>query len=247
MTTSLDRTTRFARENGPGVVGSLLLHVIIGCLAFLLIVKTASQQPPLLSPFVPVQVVQLAQETTSPVHEKDAVQQPRATHASREVPTSPRRPVAVSPTAKRPFVDDLEIRLKKLARLRQPDTDIALPDDGASDATATGNGASHGEHSAYSLRDFLRAQVERRWSLDLSRLEGRNLIVPIHVVVARNGEIKAADIVERERSANDAAYREVALSARNAVLLSSPIQWPAGQPRREVDITLLLNPKDVLR
>ncbi len=242
-----DRTARLAREVGPGVVGSVLLHAIIACLVLLLIVRTASVPPSALAPFVPVEIVRLAAQTTSPVHETVKAPRPRAAGASREIPTSPRRPVTVSPSARRAPLDDLEIRLKALAKLRQPETENPLPDNGASDATATGAGAANGERSAYSIKDYLRAQVERRWSLDLSKLGGRSLVVPIHVIIARSGEIKAADIVERGRSANDAAYREIALSARNAVLLSSPIQWPAGVPRKEIEITLRLNPRDVLR
>ena len=246
MNAALDRPARVAREIGPGVVGSLLLHLIVACLMLLFIVRTNSP-PRLLARFVPVEIVQFAEKTTSTVRSDAAVQHPRATRASSVIPTSPRRPVPLSPSAKRVPVDDLDMRLKALARLRQPDTALPLPDNGAADATTQGDGASSGEVSAYSLRDFIRAQVERRWNLDLSRLGGRNFVVPIHLVVGRNGDVKVAEISDRERSASDAVYRQIALSARNAVLLSSPIQLPIARPHTDIDIILLLNPRDVLR
>jgi hypothetical protein len=95
------------------------------------------------------------------------------------------------------------------------------------------------------VSDFLRAQVERRWSLDLKR--ARNAIILVHVKVARDGTVTEAEIVDRARYANDAAWRAVALSARNAVLLSSPLSLPAGYSGGPIDVTLAMNPKDVTR
>jgi hypothetical protein len=57
---------------------------------------------------------------------------------------------------------------------------------------------------------------------------------------------KRSDIVDSPR-ANDPMYREVAVSARNAVLLSSPISLPAGHYDHVMDMVLYLNPRDALR
>jgi hypothetical protein len=46
---------------------------------------------------------------------------------------------------------------------------------------------------------------------------------------------------------NDPAYREVAISARNAVLLSSPLSLPPGHYQEVMDMVLYLNPRDALR
>ncbi len=59
--------------------------------------------------------------------------------------------------------------------------------------------------------------------------------------------VNSAEIVEAQRAATDRAYRDVAISARNAVLLSSPIALPAGHYESVMTLTLLLNPKDTLR
>jgi hypothetical protein len=59
--------------------------------------------------------------------------------------------------------------------------------------------------------------------------------------------VTKAEIVESARAAKDKIYRDVAISARNAVLLSSPIELPAGRYESVMELTLLLNPKDTLR
>jgi len=62
-----------------------------------------------------------------------------------------------------------------------------------------------------------------------------------------DGTIVKAEIVDRERSSTDAVYRSVALSARNAILLASPLTIPAGQLAGTVDVTIDLNPRATLR
>jgi hypothetical protein len=59
--------------------------------------------------------------------------------------------------------------------------------------------------------------------------------------------VLSAEIVERERSQFDRAYHSVALSARNAVLLSSPLALPAGQYRDVIELTLDLDPRGAIR
>ncbi|HEY1612834.1 MAG TPA: hypothetical protein VGF97_03960 [Rhizomicrobium sp.] len=247
MNGAFDRTARIARETGPGFVGSVLLHVLAAVFVLFLMWKSATPPPDSLARFVPIEIVHPAEKTTSAEHEKAIVPRPLTRRASREIPTSPRRPVALAPTATRAPPDDLDIRLKALARLRQPQTRLPLPDNGASDATDTGEGAAVGRESAYSLRDFIRAQVERRWSLDLTKAGVRNFTVPIHVIVSASGEVKSAEIVDRGRSASDPVYRDVALSARNAVLLSSPIALPAGHRGKAIDVILVMRSRDALQ
>jgi hypothetical protein len=235
-----------AREFGPGIVCSVLLHVLFGLLIFFLIVRTAAQPPQPLVRFLPIDLVQLAAQATSPPQPRKA-QMPRqqASRAAREVPTSPHPPVALSPSRKLPPPDTLEIRLKALARLRQPETVLpSLDNAGASDAAATSDSASPGVQAAYRVRDFIRAQVLRRWGLDLK--QARNIVILIHVVVARDGSVNSAEIVDRSRYASDSAWRAVALSVRNAVILSSPLTLPPGQAG-PIDVTLALNPRDALR
>jgi hypothetical protein len=139
----------------------------------------------------------------------------------------------------------LEIRLKQLAKLRQPDSTLPHLENGASDEAPTTNDARPGEMAGYRVSDFLRAQVERRWSLDLKH--ARNIVILVHVKVARDGTVTDAEVVDRARYTTDAAWRTVALSARNAVLLSSPLNLPSGYSGAPIDVTLALNSRDVMR
>jgi hypothetical protein len=67
------------------------------------------------------------------------------------------------------------------------------------------------------------------------------------VVLTRDGVVNKAEIVDQLRFNSDATYRSIALSARNAVLLSSPILLPNGAYDDVFDIVLNLNPRDTLR
>jgi outer membrane biosynthesis protein TonB len=215
-------------------------------LVVFVVFRSATQPARPLEHFLPVDLVQLARQTTSPPQpQKTAVPRQLALRAAREAPSSPHPPVSLAPSRKLP-PDTLEIRLRKLAKLRQPDAVLPVISNTAeSNEAATSDDASQGADAAYRVRDFIRAQVERRWSLDLKR--AHNVVVLLHVVVARDGTVDRAEIVDRARYASDAAWRNLALSARNAVLLSSPLALPVSQTRGRIDVTLALNPRDVLR
>jgi hypothetical protein len=103
-----------------------------------------------------------------------------------------------------------------------------------------------GLEGPFSVKDYIRAQVERRWNPDLASLRNREVSVPIHVEITSAGVVLKAEIVDTARAA-DPDYREFAVSARNAVLLSSPIALPAGYYQDVMDMVLYLNPKDALR
>jgi hypothetical protein len=53
--------------------------------------------------------------------------------------------------------------------------------------------------------------------------------------------------MEEARSKSDAVYRDIALSARNAVILSSPIALPPNDLPATMHFTLDLDPKDTQR
>jgi hypothetical protein len=232
------------RDVGPGVACSLLLHLLFGILLFYLLFRPAAAPPQPQLRYLPVDLVRLTQQTASPRAPLRA-EAPRMAmlRPARELPSTPRRPVSLSPERKLPQPDVLEVRLRALAKLRQPDSVLPHLDNGASDEAAAS--AEPGADAGYRVRDFIRAQVERRWSLDLTR--ARDVVILLHVVLQRDGNVDRAEIIDRARFASDPAWRAVALSARNAVLLSSPLNFPAGYPHRRTDLVLALNPKDALR
>jgi outer membrane biosynthesis protein TonB len=263
---------RFYAGERPGLIGSSLLHALAALL--LLQHMSASIPPPAALRIVPVDLIELARETISPAAPTTAVpqqpqaaapnaprsvvpQQPRAT-----VPQPPREPAvaqsdAAIPNAPNPAepspsdtpTDALQAKLEALARLRQPDSDARLRDGaGVSNLAAGNNRARRGQAATYSVRDYVRAQVVRHWSLNLDELGDRNVVVAIHVVLNPDGTLVKAEIVDEAGSGKDAVSRSIALSARNAVILSAPFTFPIGGIARDaMDMVLTLNPRDVLR
>jgi len=144
--------------------------------------------------------------------------------------------------------DELQTKLEALAKLRQPD--VLTPNRGTGaaqpDRVATNDDITSGLQGPFSVKDYIRAQVERRWNFDLANLGSNDFSVPIHVEITNAGVVLKADIVDSPRT-NDPMYREVAVSARNAVLLSSPISLPAAHYDHVMDMVLYLNPRDALR
>jgi hypothetical protein len=228
-----------AAANGPGVIGSLLLHGLAAILAFSFIVKTAPQIPQKLLPFVPVDLVRLGMETESPPEARKAlVPQQRA--SARQEASSPTDETVGPNKTKPPPVDTLAAKLRGLARLRQAQNNPKIAEgQGVSNIDAA-NGAP-GERATYSVKDYVRAQVLRRWSLNLVKLAGRSFTISIRVAMKRDGTIVSAAIVEQT---NDPLYRDIALSARNAVVLSSPIALPPGDLPAMMRFTLDLDPKE---
>ena len=228
-----------AEANGPGVIGSLLLHGVVALLAFAVIIKGAPQATQKLLPFVPVDLVRLGIETESPPEARKAlVPQQRA--AARQEASSP-TDESVGPNKTKPApLDTLEAKLRGLAKLRQTQNNPKIAEgQGVSNVDAA-NGAP-GDRATYSVKDYVRAQVLRRWSLNFAKLAGRSFNIPLRVAMKRDGTILSAEIVEKT---NDPLYRDVALSARNAVILSSPIALPPGDLPATMRFTLDLDPKD---
>jgi len=244
-----DRFAAFAGNHrtvvamSPGVAGSLLLHGIALLLILLLFVRNTQQILQKQPPFVPIDVVQLGDETTAPPAPHHAsVPQKKAMKGPAAAP----KPEAYAPNRTKVPKDELEVQLKNLSKLRQPDSDLKI-ENGASDDTATTNGAAPGSATAYSVRDYIRAQILRRWVFDFSTLGNRNITIPLRVSLTGRGVVIIAEITDRHRYVTDKVFRDVALSARNAVLLSAPFKLPAGAPKDGIDFTLELNPRDTLR
>lgn len=235
---------------GPGLIGSAFIHLLA---VFLLVYRLTAPEPPL--PILPVELVFLS-EQANPVPEPKAspgpqssAPAPRGKAPARTRVPSPAAELAslvppVTPKAVEPAPDALQSKLDALAKLRAPSGDARLRQ-GAS-GIADGDGDESGR-GGYTVRDYVRAQVERRWNLDLSELGARDLVIAIHVVLHRDGTITKAEIVDQGRFARDDLFHSVALSARNAVLLSSPVALPAGNYEEVMDMTLNLKPRDTLR
>jgi hypothetical protein len=216
--------------------------------------------------FVPVELVRLEEQATPPpgpggaaLPQGASVQpqqrrmvprlkapEPRAPRIAPQPRPEPNELASIAPVQKQPPPDNLEAKLQALAKLRQPESATPLPDGIARTGVAQG-GRGGGGQGGYTVKDLIRAQVERRWSLDLKALGNRTFAVRIHVVLARDGTVKTSEVVNTRRYGTDTLYRFVAISARNAVLLSSPLMLPPGSRNEALDMVLDLNPRDTLR
>ena len=107
-----------------------------------------------------------------------------------------------------------------------------------------GEGAGGG---GLSLRDFIRAQILRRWVPDLSRNQRRDRPVLLRVTVSAAGVITAVDIMDRQQFDGDKLFRNMAIGARNAALLTSPVRMPPGNWPRESSFVIDLDPRAASR
>jgi len=236
------------RSVGPGYAASLLLHLTALFVVLFAFMTTSQKQTQ--TRVVPVDVViRLAEETTSPPANQTSLKpvEPAMRSQKREQ-SNPTTPEGTSRLGTRPLpLDNLDAKLRDLAHLRQPKSDLPILDNtGTADVAAEAPGAASGE-AAYSIRDFVRATVERKWNLDFGKLGRRQYTIPLHIVMRRDGNIVNVEIVDRARYLSDAVYRSISLSARNAVLLSSPISLPPGEYRDVMEMTLVFNPRDMRR
>ncbi|MDR3528247.1 MAG: hypothetical protein P4L57_13310 [Rhizomicrobium sp.] len=236
---------RYAKENGAGVAVSLALHALLLCLVLLQLVQHSAVKSFRPEPFVAVDLVRLGEETRSPPAALHALvpQQKAGRHQDEASPVR----AAVSPTGKKPPPEDaLDAKLRALARLKQPNTKVTL-DPGQGVAAADFSNGLEGDAATYSIRDYVLAQVLRRWTVDLAKVKDRPLVIALRVTMKRDGSIALSEIVEQGRAKTDAYYRDIAIGARNAVLLSSPIGLPPGDYPKEMHFVLKLDTRAILR
>jgi hypothetical protein len=228
-------------ESAVGLALSVVLHGI--ALAFLLVVGvfgTEGSEGGL--EIVPVEVEIAHQSATAPAEPRTAaLPQPDAAHPSDATADGAAR-------LSEPDPDALKAKLEALAKLRQPDAVTPSEENGAArpDRVAKNDDITSGLEGPFSVKDYIRAQVERRWNPDQAILRNNAFSVPIHVEITSAGVVLKAEIVDTARAA-DPDYREIAVSARNAVLLSSPLALPPGRYQDVMDMVLYLNPKEALR
>ncbi len=100
-------------------------------------------------------------------------------------------PAAVAPANNSPPpTQDLNARLQSLTTAQQlqastPRNDRQQADAGSSTVNASSANAALGQQATYSIKDFIRAQIERHWYLDKDALEASNFVVSIHVTLNR--------------------------------------------------------------
>jgi len=129
---------------------------------------------------------------------------------------------------------------------------LVAPDGGSGSASGSidsgsGSGSSgEGSGGGYAPADFVRAQILRRWWPDLTTDSARGIPVALTLKMNRQGEISDVRITDQQRFNTDKLFRGMALSARNAAMLASPIPLPPGRYDAVMNISITLDPKAVL-
>lgn len=233
-----------ADEGGHGAYSAavLLLSIILHGLILLAFILMHDGAPA--PDIIPLDVIVLDDETISPP-QSDASSTPQP---SADTPSPP----AAEPTsgvAPNERLDELDSKLHALSKLQQPNTDDRALETsrGLPRVAAGSNDGAADSYTARALKDLIRAQVERRWGLDLSTLGGSNFSVLIRVEITRAGVVTKAEVADTVRFNTDKTYHDIALSARNAVLLSSPFVLPPASYSDVMDLVLNLNTKDARR
>ena len=219
------------RENGQGLTGSLLLHgLALGLWLNWSLVHPAPTPPPLKAMLV--DLVQMPVIAPGPAGGTPRQNKPR--------PAIAPRVVGVRPEAATPVPDELEARIARMAQLQAPASALPAPDN---DGAAYGSGSGGG----YALADFVRAQILRRWWPELTSDAARGVAVGLSLKMTRAGVISDVIITDQQRFNTDKQFRGMALSARNAAMLASPIALPPGRYDSVMTVSISLDPKAVLR
>lgn len=141
-------------------------------------------------------------------------------------PAAPRPRPAAAPHAKPPPPDDFT---RMLDSLRPQASRQALRHAGpSSDGGAADREDSPGRRGQVSVKDFLRAQIERHWELEIGALGDARLVISLRVVLLPDGSVSRAEVVDDPRYSSAPQYRSIAQSLRRAALVASPLRLPAG-------------------
>ena len=109
-------------------------------------------------------------------------------------------------------------------------------------ASLSNDATDMGGTGTISLKDFLRVQIERRWQIDPS---APNVLVSVRLMIAADGSVMSAEPVND--SGPDKVMHALAISARNAALLASPLQFPRGTFAVTGEMVIDLNTRDARR
>ncbi len=228
--TSFTRATW--QENRAGLTGSLLLHGLL----LLLLLAWSVKHPP--NPAPPLKAMLVDMVTVPVIAPGVAGGAPQKARVPR--PATAPRISGVKPKAVTPPPDALEAQISALADLRAPQSVLPSPDNDGMGGGGAGNGGG------YALADFVRAQILRRWWPALDSSAARGMPVALRLKMTRAGVITDIQIVDQQRFNTDKLFHGIALSARNAATLASPIPLPPGKYDAVMDIAITLDPKAVL-
>jgi hypothetical protein len=231
--TMADASREEPARSALGLACSMALHALMLLPVILMLDSQAITQ------IIPLDVIVVGDRSGDPPS-------PERVYAPQRVAGAESSPAETSEIAPaEPHPDELDLKLQRLAKLRQSGSDPNASQSAASPSRVAP--VSDAVNGPRAIGDFIRAQVERRWGPDLAALGNRTFSVLIHVEITGAGVVRSAQIVPDSRFASDQAWQDIARSARNAVLLSSPFTLPPGRYADVMELTLNLDTRDALR
>lgn len=228
-----------------GVICSLLLHLIVVILLSHAAWPNARRPPVRLA--IPIDLVIWADDTFLPAA---SIQAPRPQLAAQETALQPRLPAAPRPQPDRPAPDPAREKLQQTASLHQPDSARPAepqPQDGAgaSNVTASPIEGAAGHDARYSIKDYLREQIERRWVPPVNSLMRNDWRVQLRLSLGDGGKLTQIEIIDDPRLLAERDFRDFAFSLRNAARLALPLSLPAGLSDAPREVILDFNPRAV--
>ena len=245
----MEAGSRSPRHFGHTIRGMVLSLAMHGAVVLLLVGLWGSLQTspaPRAPQPIPVDLVDLGDETVSPDADKSKLPQQRAAETG-EHPTPQAVPV---PKQSAPVLAPGKALARKDKDQAQPQPDphrppSPQPQEGSGlSNTTTGADGALGRNATYGVKDYVRAQIERRWYPQGNALLRNDWVVQLHLRLNEDGSVGQAEIVDGGKM-GDIAYRDFAFSVRNAALLSAPFALPSGLDDAARDITLDFNPRRV--
>src|SRR5579862_6845045 len=152
-----------------GLICSTALHALL-LLPIILMLDT-----PAITEIIPLDVIVVGDQAGEPPS-------PERVFAPEKEAGAQAAPAATSePAPSEPKPDAFELKLQRLAKLRQSGSDPNLSQSAASPSRVAP--ISTAVDGPRAVGDFIRAQVERRWGPDLAALGNRTFSVLIHVEI----------------------------------------------------------------
>ena len=222
-----------------GLAWSVACHGLAFVLAALLL-PAVMLPPPADLQTVAVTLVRLEDVTASPQLGKAAVPaQPAASTRPQHTESPKARP---SQTGIKPSPDSFDAKLRAIERQMEQSRQNQ-----SGDGVQTAFTNRLGARAGYSIKDFVTAQIQQHWNFDAAKLASAGWVISVHVALSSTGVVEAVEILEDPRFHENPAYRALAKSVRDAVVITSPVRLPAGLPPAQRDMVLQFDPRLVLR
>jgi len=223
------------------VGGSAVLHLLV---VLALIYGHLPSDPREFSE--PALIVDLVEDQPAPAIDPSSVASPKPLASQSPGPSAAR--TAAAPRDRSVLLRELFVLVEKA---HEPVPVVVGAPEAASTFTPSLDSgqpdAALGQAGNEKLKDYIRAQVERRWQIAANNPGSAAWVISLRLVLEADGSVALAEVLPDSRYGNDRRYLAVAKSARDAALLSSPLRMPIGIPAVPREIVIELDSREATR